>query len=246
MYVLTICFGRETCRLSLQVYVLHETAFTSTSFATHGPKIIRHKQSTLLAAYSLLLPLLFAPAIEASTNTSTMSASTEPPMTDTNSAPSEPDLSDGQCIICGNPTNHKCSDAKGFSWCHKLSYCRKDCRSVAPAAKEEAYDQALQDYTSTLDRKLTRIAGILHEAVITFLANTWTGYLRAFEEKDGKLYIYDSEVTHRPQWFAKFPQHLFRDNKNAKAAVLTENKCEQVHACLYTLITKPLQGKRRP
>ena len=167
-------------------------------------------------------------------------------MANTNGAPSKPDLSNGQYVICSNPTNHKCGKAKGFSWCHKLSYCRKDCRSVTPAAKEETYNQALHDYTSTLDRKLERIATILHEALIVFFENTWCGPVFTFEEKDNKLYISEAKPTLRPQWFTKFPQHLFRDNQSAKEAILTQNKCDQAYACLYTVITKLFRGKRRP
>lgn len=91
-----------------------------------------------------------------------------------------------------------------------------------------------------------RIATILHRTLIAFLENIWSGYVRAFEEKDSKPYIYESEPTHRPQWFAKFPRYLFRDDKNAKHAILTQSKCDQAYACLYTLITKLFEGKPHP
>ena len=168
-----------------------------------------------------------------------MNATNQPPA----ATPNVADLSDGQCVVCGNQTDHKCAEAKGFAWCQKLSHCRKDCKSVASTAKQATYDQMLHNFESTRDKKLTLIATILQGALIAFLENTWTGKLRAFEEKDGKLYIHEAEQMCRIQVFARFPRHLSHGNDNAKQAVLTQAKCNQPYACLYTLLVKLFRCK---
>lgn len=139
--------------------------------------------------------------------------------------------------MCGEPTTHKCSEVKGFSLCHKITYCRKHCRSSTPADKAAIYG-----YTLTLDRKLIRIATILHEAFLAFLENTWSDDVIAAQVSDREILVHQGAPNCSDRLFVDFPQYLFATDEDAKRAVLTDSKCDMAFACLYPLITKLLQG----
>jgi hypothetical protein len=95
-----------------------EAAFISTSFAARAT-IPAAVLSSSICSLLVLHIVSFTPI---STGAFPMSSISEPPTADTMAAPIQPDLSDGQCIVCGNRMSHKCTEDKGFSWCYKSSY----------------------------------------------------------------------------------------------------------------------------
>ncbi|XPT02368.1 hypothetical protein M3J09_011487 [Ascochyta lentis] len=134
------------------------------------------------------------------------------------------------CTVCGTPTTIKCSG------CKTHFYCGKDCQTKDwPAHKTSCKD-------FQLERRLARVAEIVHEAYLTFRENTFDGVIEKIEDGEDVLVIHDGNPWNNEQYFTKFPHKLVSSSRRAKLGVLTAWTCDEPYGFLNMLIVKLLEG----
>ncbi|UPX17777.1 uncharacterized protein EKO05_0008115 [Ascochyta rabiei] len=134
------------------------------------------------------------------------------------------------CAVCKTSTTNKCTG------CKTHTYCSKDCQ-----AKDWSAHKVLCKDTQ-LERKLARVAEVVHEAYLTFRENTWDGVITKVEDKEDALIIHDGNNWGNPQHFTAFPHDVVPNSRRAKLGVLTAWTCDEPYAFMDTLIVKLLDG----
>lgn len=138
--------------------------------------------------------------------------------------------SSATCTSCSKPAANKCGG------CKTLSYCSKDCQSKDwPNHKATCKDVQLE-------KRLTRICGIIQQAYLEFTEATWDTPILRVEENGRTLVVYDGDQRMNKDYFLPFPEDLMV-NKHMKMAIICAWKCGEALAWTHNVLARFLEGK---
>jgi hypothetical protein len=133
------------------------------------------------------------------------------------------------CATCGAVAPKKCGG------CKTSAYCSEECQ-LKDWSMHKVACKDLQ-----LDKQLSRVAEIAHQAYLTFREDTWDTPIVKIEDTEDALVTYDGDQTLNKNYFVDFPHYLIK-NQRVKMAVLCMLVCNEPLAWMHRLIEALVKG----
>lgn len=139
------------------------------------------------------------------------------------------------CEACSKPTTSKCGGCASDTYTH--AYCSPECQ------KKDWSKNKLVCKDLELERKLERVAAIVHKAYLNFREDTWDTPINRIVVKAGEIIKFDGDQTEDTRFFLKFPSQMIK-NENMRSAVLTSWMCNEPLVFMFNLLKKLLGGRQ--
>jgi hypothetical protein len=136
------------------------------------------------------------------------------------------------CSRCNEPTTQKCAA------CKSTYYCGSECQT------KDWKDHKKNCKDLVMGKIIQRAGKIMQKLYLRFREDTFDACITKVVDKGNILEVYDDIKfsTRKNGWFAPFPHHLIKNERN-KAAVLTAMCCNEPYAYFHDFLSIFLDSK---